>query len=177
MNELYGIPKGREESYLQYLKGVSGIVDGPIIHDLFTILQDIPFRWSLPKDGNRNVDGISLRVSYGCDCDPGMINCTVLELLIGLSLRIEDIMHEPELGNRVDEWLMELINNMDLVSAYMNFGVMAVLKNVDIFLDRGYNRAGHGGAFPLLRAAKDQRRAELWYQMNTYLIEKYHFID
>ena len=41
-------------------------------------------------------------------------------------------------------------------------------------LDRTYTRNGFGGLFPLTDGrCEDQRKIEIWKQMNTYFIEKY----
>jgi hypothetical protein len=58
-----------------------------------------------------------------------------------------------------------------------NFDTMddsEVMKILDRIIERTYQRNGVGGLFPLKRDKKDQRKVELWYQMNAYLIENYY---
>jgi hypothetical protein len=43
---------------------------------------------------------------------------------------------------------------------------------VDRVTDRRYATNGAGGLFPLQNAEQDQRKIELWYQANAYLLER-----
>ena len=46
---------------------------------------------------------------------------------------------------------------------------------VDKLLGRDYFRDGFGGLFPLKHAKKDQRKVEIWYQLQNWLMENYEF--
>jgi hypothetical protein len=37
---------------------------------------------------------------------------------------------------------------------------------------RTYDRDGTGGLFPLTHPEEDQRKVEIWYQLNAYLLER-----
>lgn len=150
-------------------------------------LHTIDFLWSVPNDDNRGLDGVQLREDFidksnlDIYCWSLLLNrpCTVLEMLIALSIRIEDIMDDMGESSNPDGWFWEMIQNLGLLYYtdeyfYRLGGPMEVPKIVGVMLSRGYGRDGRGGLFPLRRPNLDQRKVELWYQMNAYLHEKYH---
>jgi hypothetical protein len=47
-----------------------------------------------------------------------------------------------------------------------------VTETLDRVIYRNYESNGHGGFFPLEDPDEDQRRVELWYQLNAYLNER-----
>jgi hypothetical protein len=53
----------------------------------------------------------------------------------------------------------------------LNKRLTEILEKV---INRTYHSSGKGGLFPLKHAEKDQTEVELWYQMNTYLVENYY---
>lgn len=136
----------------------------------------------IPNDSNRIVDGIGLRERY-CqryrvkNCDKLFENsCTVLELMVGLATRMED---QFGIKDRIS-WFWELIANLELTSfddeSYKernSKSYESVEKILKKFLMRRYFKNGSGGLFPLLYPSEDQRKIEIWYQMNAYLNENY----
>ena len=71
----------------------------------------------------------------------------------------------------------EMIDNLGLIgyddASYADvrnrIRVSDILNNL---IRRRYHRNGRGGLFPLKRPSCDQRKVEIWYQMNAYLMEK-----
>lgn len=130
----------------------------------------------IPNDSNRIVDSIGLRERY-CHRyhvknynDIYSESCTVLELLISLSKRMED-----QFGIKdYTSWFWEMIGNLKLTEfddeSYSYKNVDKILKK---FLMRRYSKNGNGGLFPILYPSEDQRKLEIWYQMNAYLNENY----
>ena len=43
---------------------------------------------------------------------------------------------------------------------------------LNIWLERRYDEDGKGNIFPLKDPIKDQKTVEIWYQMQSYLLEK-----
>jgi hypothetical protein len=143
---------------------------------LFRILFSAEFVWLVANDNNRVEDGKDLRYEFleaeGIEPeDPRWLHlgCSFLEMLIALSRRcafLDD--RDPKV------WFWELLENIDL-DIYNdrvgpdNLKVEAILEQV-IF--RTYCPDGRGGLFPLNDPHDDQRRVELWYQMNAYVIER-----
>lgn len=130
----------------------------------------------IPNDPNRIVDGIGLRERYCLRYRVKNYNdifeesCTLLELFVSLSMRMEDQFGIKDYVS----WFWELIGNLKLTQfddeSYSYKDVDKILKK---FLMRRYSKNGNGGLFPLLYPSEDQRTLEIWYQMNAYLNENY----
>lgn len=133
------------------------------------------FLWSVPNDDNRIEDGKELRYEFVddeklMDVDISWIRlgCSMLELLVALSRRLHFITEvEPR------RWFWQLVENLGLRSYtdQMTYSDQEVVDVLDVFIWRAYNYNGEGGLFPLRRPQKDQRRVEIWYQMNAYVLE------
>lgn len=143
-------------------------------------LYQTEFIWELDYDRNRAMDGLALRDLYA---ESGgvvsgewlpMPGCSMLEMMAALCKREEDyVMHDSRYGNRVSVWFWEMIQNLhlDIYDDYHWFED-EVSRILDIFLHRRYAPDGtNGGAFPLMRATRDLRQTDLWWQMNAYMQE------
>jgi hypothetical protein len=147
---------------------------------LLTFLYNTEFTYTICMDGNRAEDGMDLRYRFGYEnnIDERIIAsfvdnspCSVLEMLIALSLRCEEhIMANPEVGNRTSHWFWNMIDNLALSdmddSAFDEFRANRVIQS---FLNRDYKRDGKGGIFPIPHCIHDLRTTEIWYQMMWYL--------
>lgn len=149
---------------------------------LFAYLYSIEFTYTMPMDGNRYEDGINLRYRFAQeqDIDYNMVAsyldqtpCSVLEMMIALSLRCEEqIMDDDTYGNRVGQWFWEMIVNLGLGGMTdEEFDPLYVQHRLHIFLNRTYDKDGHGGLFQTVDLTKDMRTTEIWYQMHCHLIE------
>jgi len=144
--------------------------------NLFRILFTHEFVWIEPNDDNRVEDGKDLRYEFldekaiRCD-DQAWLDegCSMLELIIGLSRRAAF-----ESSATQEEWFWEMLENLDL-SKYNDRERIPEDEVRDILnrvIFRAYKRNGSGGLFPLHRAQRDLRYAELWYQLNAYILER-----
>lgn len=149
---------------------------------LFEYLYSTEFTYTLPNDGNRALDGINLRRRFEREnpqIDPMDIQlslipepCNVLEMLVALAFRMEDIMHDDEYGDRTGDWLYEMISNINLDSMHNDeFDPVYCHEMISVVLNRTYSRYCDGGLFPYKRDHKDARKVEIWYQMCWYLDE------
>jgi hypothetical protein len=82
-------------------------------------------------------------------------------------------------GREMYEWFWKILENagLDLYddgAFYGHHGNTEVNEILNKIINREYRRDGKGGLFPLKRTNKDQRKVELWYQMNEYLVENYY---
>lgn len=140
------------------------------------------FVWFVPNDDNRVEDGRSLRYEFIQEyevthVDPEWLGlgCSMLEMLIGLSRRLA---FEAD-GGEPSRWFWKLIENLELLhftDAYFEHeGPARCAAYVDEAMNRvifrTYSYSGKGGLFPLNRAYHDQRDVEIWYQLNSYLLE------
>lgn len=149
---------------------------------LLHCLHDTEFTFTLPMDENRAEDGIDLRYRFGRETGrhDAMIAsyldihpCSVLEMLIALSIRCEEhIMDDPDIGNRTGQWFWGMIRNMKLTGmSDSNFNGDYTDQRIMIFLNRTYCRNGEGGLFTVQHRNCDMRSVEIWYQMCWYLDE------
>jgi len=168
--------------YLDFLCEIVGGTDE--YSRLLGELHGIEFYSLIPNDDNRGEDGKQLREKFAdergqhalslCLTDP----CTVLEMLIGLSFRLEFETAQSRWEKTPDEWFWILIDNLDLTcyddSVFLDDEMCYTLfSKVSQMLERHYESDGNGGLFPLKHPKKDQRRVELWYQMSAYVLENY----
>lgn len=158
--------------------------DLDIYKPLLDILATIEFTWSIPNDDNRAHDGQHLRYVYAEESyDHAYMKfslpCSVLEMMVALAHRIDDdIMYEAEYGDRTSEWFWVMIRNLGLECATEEelrydgkYGEAYVRHVIDVFMNRTYCKDGRGGLFPVKNVRTDQRKVEIWYQMNQFLIE------
>lgn len=173
----------KEYEYWQWLiEKIDGYM-GPYYNysKLLHELHDIEFTWSLKRDENRAFDGISLRRDYAFEhnlsnVDFNITSCSVLEMLIALSMRCEyEIMWDGS-APRFGRWFWIMIENLDLLQCNDDhFDGDFVRNQIKIWLDRVYNFNGTGSIFPLKNTHRDQRKVEIWFQMCGYLNENYFF--
>ena len=95
-----------------------------------------------------------------------------LEMMIALSRRINDLNYDPTDPDRTAHWFWILIDNLNLSDfSDRNMNVAAEAATYDTFkrvVVRTYGANGIGGLFPLLSAKQDQRRVEIWFQMQSW---------
>lgn len=153
---------------------------------LMQTLHHKQFLWSIPNDDSRANDGIMLRnrfvedMKYGTDGLKLLERpCSMLEMLIALAQRMDQIMDELDNVDKTAKWFWVLLKNIGLDKftdeRYYDLGgelkILSVLNDV---LERNYKKNGQGGLFPLKKPAKDQRKVEIWYQMSAYILENYY---
>ena len=179
------------ERYFNYLAGLvesERALPDPIGLYILRTLYKRSF-WSMtPNDDNRSSDGLVLREVYkretGDDSPDILGSCTMLEMMIGLARRMEQEMKDglPDEENTTGRWFWEMIRNLGLYSAaddLAGMGMQAeglidlVNSKVDTVLERGYDSYGRGGLFPLKHYVTDQRRVEIWFQMQAWLMQNY----
>jgi len=147
---------------------------------LLSKLYSTPYYYALSMDSNRESDGINLRYRFAdeqgydqrivaavVDCDP----CSLLEMMIALSIRCEeDIMSNPNYGNRTSEWFWDMISSLGL--AHMNdshYDDGIVNDILERFLNNDYDANGHGGLFTVNNPPRPMYLIDIWSQMNEYL--------
>ena len=166
-----------DNAYYDWLRRKVGAYDADDVNLLFDILYHTDFYWTVANDDNRAADGIVLRSTFmdteGWNTEPRSGDpCSVLEMLIALASRIDnDIMWDGE-KDRTADLFWEMVDNLD-----MDYDdVDDICVKLGIFLDRKYDVNGLGGIFPLRKGAfEDQRNVEIWYQMQSYLMENWEF--
>lgn len=149
---------------------------------LFTFLYDKSFQFTIDLDGNRADDGIDLRYRFGVNCgySQNVIatylddkECSVLEMLVALAIRCEEnIMDDPNSGNRTCQWFWSMIRNLGLgFMTDAKFNKREADDIVERFLNHEYERNGEGGLFTVKHTIHDMRTTEIWNQAMWYLDE------
>lgn len=176
-------PEEIQTDYFQWLCGLVNLDHGYWI--LARRLYDKEFYWSVPNDDNRAADGEKLREIFAdetlySDYTSLEKPCSILEMMIGLAIRIEDILCDPDDDDciKMREIFWEMLINLDLdIYNDMDYaklgGEYKVEKILIALLERTYEKSGRGGLFPLKSSRNDQRKVEIWYQMSSYLLENY----
>ena len=159
-------------SYFDWLTSQIAVEGRRTYQSLFLKLFNTEFVWTLEGDDNRVKDGLDLRREFsGGNLRkvqfPEFIS--ILEVLLGLSRRLAFLT-----GGEAPLWAWQLIENLHLdgcsdpVSRTAQGHIDEVL---DAVVWRTYQRNGRGGFFPLRNTKEDQRKIELWYQMQAYVSE------
>lgn len=143
---------------------------------LLTFLHDTEFIYFVPYDENRAADGVALRYRFcyinectdleWCLSGP----CSVLEMLIALAIRCEEIIDDLEIGDRTSQWFWNMISNMGLGAMNdTNYNEWLVNDVITRFLNRDYEPDGRGGLFRVRDWDRDMRTAEIWHQLLAYM--------
>lgn len=138
---------------------------------LFQQLMNTPFQVILDRDRNRISDGMDLRSEYGIAFYDR--KCSVLEVLVALSIRIEtEYLGEP--GNEhPEEIFWEFLDNLDL-TWYINrrYDEQKVGDILNRWMDRRFYSNGVGSICPRKDRrgfVRDERDVELWDQVIGYI--------
>lgn len=158
--------------------------------ELLYFLHDTDFTWCLELDDGRAADGLKLRDAYvesmrGLGFDATWVlmmekPCSVLEMLIALAQRMDDMLIEDYTSSRVAVWFWEMVRNLGL-KKYTNAVLMSgndddyydIQETVARWMNREFEPDGTGSVFPLREPANDQRERTIVYQLNAYVLENY----
>jgi hypothetical protein len=146
---------------------------------LIDILSTREFYWSVDHDDNRAEDGKMLREDFfdaiGVSGARWGDNCTILEMLIGLAIRMDlEYVGDPS-NPHPDDIFESMLDNLGLLDYKdRNFSADEVNDILDAWLDREFDYNGDGSIFPLEYPITDQRTCEIWSQMQAYIGENYY---
>jgi hypothetical protein len=92
-------------------------------------------------------------------------------MLVALALRCEEnIMDDPDMGNRTGQWFWIMISNLGLGAMRdSRFNERRAEVVIDRLLSRDYEPDGEGGLFTVKGCKHDMRTVEIWHQMCWYL--------
>lgn len=145
-------------------------------------LMNREFVWCMELDESRAKEGLELRAEYGIELDTP---CSVLEALIGIAKRMDDMLMEDNTSSRISVWFWEMITNLGLAQ-YSDYRLLieddALAYNDDMYyidsvldawMNREFDSDGSGSIFPLKNPMHDQRNRTIVYQLNDYILENY----
>lgn len=180
------------ELYIQWLYSLIGYPSWEYGH-YWRVVRRLfmkEFYWIVNNDENRLHDGLDLRERFADDYNLDLEKvkyiidgpCTVLEALVAFADRIDkDVMWQPDDESKRAFWFWSMLFNMGLDKVrfsdeYFDGEAMIELDSmIDRVLSRRYAKNGVGSLFPLRDPKKDQRRVELWYQMQYWISENFPF--
>lgn len=170
-----------DEMYFKWLYSqVDTSREGHTYWDIARLLYKKEFVWTIPNDDNRAEDGRELRREFielnrirRVDENWLTLGCSMLELLIALSRRLE--FETEDVGSEV--WFRILMSNLGLLNYYdaRAFSANEVDETLDRVIWRTYDSTGRGGLFPLKQPRENQKTVEIWYQMSAYLLERRYY--
>lgn len=164
-------PTQLDIDYYEWLVSQIHIPNGKDYGDLFSRMHNLEFVWTVPNDDNRVQDGADLRYEFADDkkSEINLPAVTFLEVLVGLSRRTAFTA-----GGQAERWAWRLLKNLRLtkMSTPLTEERSQMMDDIlDSVIWRTYSPDGRGGFFPLNQPQEDQRKIEIWYQMNKYVIE------
>ncbi len=170
-------PTQIEIQYYEWLISQIEIRGNKTYFGLFERMHNTEFIWTVPHDDNRVQDAKDLRIEFGYLLSPAqrkkqllvIDGASTLEVLVALSRRTAFTA-----GGMAPMWAWILIENLrlDKMPDPLTDGkadkVDAILEDL---IWRQYEYNGRGGFFPLSSPQQDQTKVEIWYQMNSYVME------
>lgn len=172
-----------DERYLNWLYSQAASVKtrnkNRTFWSLFRQLHETTFVAIVPHDENRIADADDLRYEFLVECEDGQGDpewigspCSMLELFVILSRHLAFEMDDP-----AELWFWHLIETLNLRQfndrEYDDYAREVITETLERVVWRNYSANGQGGMFPLRNPFSDQRKVELWYQLNSFLIENF----
>lgn len=178
-----------ENDYDDYFLWLCSLVDADMnrYSELLFILFDTDFVWRLEQDESRRTEGLMLREEfYNYDRSQDWVMflekpCSVLEALIPIARRMNDILEGIDSSDMTRVWFWELLKNLGL-NKYSNIRLEYEERESDLidiqlilstWMNRDFDVDGTGSIFPLKVPTKDQRERTIIYQMYDYAFENY----
>lgn len=162
----------------RYFKWLLRIIDPTeVSHDFMNLLFEMPFMYQKSGDEARAKDGLSLRTKYQDEEDPDFEYdepCSVLEMMIALAFRAEDILYDPSDGTHAPSIFWQMVASMGIKNAANDkFDYYDARRKIFGMMGRKYTHNGKGGLFYIPSCNEDLREVEIWYQMLWY-VNKYY---
>lgn len=151
-----------------------------MLNDLF----EKEFIWLVEYDENLANHGLRLREDFYNSSETvakmvdlyGEIddNCSVLEMLVSLSISCETTIMSDGEHDRTKKWFWIMIRNLKLdIYDNMSYDEGEVNDILDIFLLRKYDNYGNGNIFKFEKPSANLPKIDIWMQLNQFLIERF----
>lgn len=140
------------------------------------------FEGQHPNDQNRAEDGIELRYQFAYEENISYAvvaslldirDCSMLELLISVAFRCEDVAEDQSQGDRLGLWFWSMLQSLGLAKMNDEWiernGFGEALDILDRFYRNDYEPCGRGGLFTINGSRVDMRKEEIYWQMCHYL--------
>lgn len=167
--------------YLEWLRGLVDDLHEPHNDLLFVLLANYPFDAYMSDDLNRAEDGLELRRRFERETSislPDLGRCSVLEFLIALAKRMNDVAWDYQNPNKTPEYFWEILNNAGIPYEDTEFkNAVFLAEIIENILHKRVAFLGDYGLFPLKASRRDQAKVSFWDQMSDYLGEKLQISD
>ena len=119
-------------------------------------------------DYNRAEDALEVKLD-------GLNEPNFLEFLVSLVIRfVDDKIYNIDEYNQKLHVFLELLVNLNLLQYTDDVYIKEEIdEKLDKFMYRKYKYDGSGGLFPLKNPIENQRKTDIWTQMNSYINENY----
>lgn len=145
-------------------------------------LYEREFTWTITRDEDRAIDGMSLRREFVDEHPKLELNvpemsdpCSILEMMVALSTRIElEYMRDPRSDvDNTGEWFWNMIMSLGLDKNDDNHYDFDLTDAVlSAFVERRYRKDGKGGIFYVENIGnKDMIEVDIWTQMQWFVAE------
>lgn len=132
-------------------------------------LDNIEYTWSISLDENRAKDGLQMRYEQGCD-RKGM-PCSILEMMVALSLRVvrDGYISEDEICT----FFWDMIKTVGLYfNDDYNYDSDLTDERIANMLNHEYNYDGSDGALFIVNEPRnDMRDTQIWMQAMWHIAE------
>lgn len=176
-----------QNKFRYYLRWLIARVKGTTNYSkMLSMLHNRKFEWLIPQDAYRESDGRNLRRVFaeekGFEISDEDLSypASFLEVLVSLSDTMSMSVLHDESNPEGHPYLYfgEMMENCGLANYTNSYLERMSAGKADEFIGRicdkvmfrRYSRNGEGGLFPIHGSRKDQRKIELWYQMNEYIL-------
>lgn len=144
---------------------------------LLSFLHSTEFIFFMDRDSNRYEDGLDLRIIFLYECAQyerdGLYlagPCSVLEMMVALAIKCEELMSDLDYGDRTSQWFWSMIRSLGLTSMTDDvFDKQYASEVIGKFLSREYRPDGKGGLFWVKNCDRDMRNIEIWHQLCCYI--------
>ena len=149
---------------------------------LLDTLYGMKFIAVIDRDNNRIADGAALRDEFMSEEDIDRaymfefddMDVSVLEVLLGIARRMEYQITNGMDVDRTNERFWLLLRNLDIEKYTAdNYKPLNIREKIDNWMKRKFRKDGFGSIFPLQKPEDDQRKCEIWIQMNRYVWENW----
>ena len=142
---------------------------------LLQTLHGTEFKWAMRYDKERADDGMALRwrfaLLYGYEDELRYLDgpCSMLEMMLALAIRCEDLMSDSAMGDRTSQWFWKMVVSLGLgAMTDEEFDEEYVDDVLAAFMRRDYEPNGRGGLFTLKHCPYDLRDYDIWTQLCWY---------
>lgn len=166
------VNKNLDESYFEWLCNFIN-KEHKGYNKLLLYLHNRSFYWTCNLDENRYADGMGLRDMYAKEKKLNNIDylylsnkpCSILEALIALVIR-----YDENLGTSTHILFWKMMHNLSLdFEKDERYNEENVIKSIDIWENRKYEKNGLGNIFYIPDTEKNMLEADIWQQGMWYI--------